>query len=90
MPASAGRDDPLGGRNADVYVWELKKDIDGSVRESVSHLPRRVTTKRVRGKRVKVGFYEAVGCTGNRRTAQTTYTSETGQVTKSTSDRAKC
>jgi hypothetical protein len=58
--------------------------LDTSVRESVSHLPRRVTTKRVRGKSVRVGFYQVVGCTGNRRTAQTTYTSETGQVTRST------
>jgi hypothetical protein len=64
--------------------------LDTSVRESVSNLPRRVTTKRVRGRRVKVGFYEVVGCTGNRRTARTTYTSETGQVTQSTSTRARC
>jgi hypothetical protein len=64
--------------------------LDTSVRESVSHLPRRVRTKRGRGKRVKVGFYEVVGCTGTRRTARTTYTSETGQVTRSTSDRARC
>lgn len=64
--------------------------LDTSVRESVSHLPRRVTTKRVTGKRVKVGFYQVVGCTGNRRTARTTYTSETGQVTRSTSEKARC
>jgi len=43
-----------------------------------------VTPKRVRGKRVRVGFYQVVGCTGSRRTARTTYTSETGQVTQST------
>jgi hypothetical protein len=58
--------------------------LDTSVRETVSNLPRRVRTKRVRGKRVRVGFYQVVGCTGNRRTARTTYTSETGQVTRST------
>jgi hypothetical protein len=58
--------------------------LDTSVRESVSNLPRRFKTARVKGKRRRVGFYEVVGCTGNRRTAQTTYTSETGQVTRST------
>jgi hypothetical protein len=58
--------------------------LDTSVHETVSNLPRRVTTKRVRGKRVRVGFYQVVGCTGSRRTARTTYTSETGQVTQST------
>jgi hypothetical protein len=64
--------------------------LDTSVRESVSNLPRRMTTARVRGKRRRVGFYEVVGCTGNRRTARTIYTSETGQRTQSTSDRARC
>jgi hypothetical protein len=64
--------------------------LDTSVRESVSHVARRSTTKRVRGKRVRVGFYQVVGCTGNTRTARTTYTSETGQVTQSTSTKARC
>jgi len=64
--------------------------LDTSVRESVSHVPRLATTARVKGKRRKVGFYEVVGCNGNRRTARTTYRSETGQVTQSTSERARC
>jgi hypothetical protein len=64
--------------------------LDTSVRESVSHLPRKMTRARVRGKRRRVGFYEVVGCTGNRRTARTIYTSETGQRTQSTSTRARC
>jgi hypothetical protein len=64
--------------------------LDTSVRESVSNLPRKARTARVRGKRRRVGFYEVVGCTGNRRTARTTYTSETGQRTQSTSTRARC
>jgi hypothetical protein len=64
--------------------------LDTSVRESVSNLPRKFTTARVRGKRRRVGFYEVVGCTGNRRTARTIYESETGQRTQSTSQRARC
>jgi hypothetical protein len=64
--------------------------LDTSVRESVSHLPRRSTMARVKGKRRRVGFYEVVGCTGNRRTARTLYTAEDGQRTQSTSTRARC
>lgn len=64
--------------------------LDTSVRESVSHLPRKSTTARVKGKRRKVGFYEVVGCTGNRRTARTVYMSETGQRTQSTTEKARC
>jgi hypothetical protein len=64
--------------------------LDTSVRESVSNLPRKVRRARVKGKRRRVGFYEVVGCTGNRRTARTIYESETGQRTQSTSTRTRC
>jgi hypothetical protein len=64
--------------------------LDTSVRESVSHLPRKSTRARVKGKRRRVGFYEVVGCTGNRRTARTVYTAEDGQRTQSTSTQARC
>jgi hypothetical protein len=64
--------------------------LDTSVRESISHIDRKSTTARVKGKRRKVGFYEVVGCTGNRRTARTIYESETGQRTQSTTEKARC
>ncbi|VTU02368.1 Membrane-bound serine protease (ClpP class) OS=Singulisphaera acidiphila (strain ATCC BAA-1392 / DSM 18658 / VKM B-2454 / MOB10) GN=Sinac_1414 PE=4 SV=1: NfeD [Gemmataceae bacterium] len=39
------RDDPLEGRTPDVYFWAIKKDIDGSVRESVNRVIRDVRQK---------------------------------------------
>jgi len=45
LPPSSLRDDPLEGRTPDVYRWALKKDIDGSVRESLSHVIRDVKQK---------------------------------------------
>ncbi|MBA4190156.1 MAG: hypothetical protein C0467_19400 [Planctomycetaceae bacterium] len=45
LPPSAHRDDPLEGRTPDVYRWVLKKDIDGSTRESLSHVIRDVRQK---------------------------------------------
>jgi membrane-bound ClpP family serine protease len=45
LHSSALRNDPLEGRTPDVYFWVLKKDIDGSSRESVSHVIRDVRQK---------------------------------------------
>ncbi len=45
LPPSSLRDDPLEGRTPDVYRWILKKDIDGSSRESVAHVIKDVRQK---------------------------------------------
>lgn len=87
----------IAGHPASDFRFKVPPDLlhpstglDNSVAESVNHLPRKVTTARVKGKRRKVGFYEVVGCTGNRRTARTRYESESGQMTQSTTNRTRC
>ncbi|MCE9565678.1 MAG: hypothetical protein K8U57_26950 [Planctomycetes bacterium] len=45
LSPSSLRDDPLEGRTPDVYRWSLKKDIDGSIRESLSRVIRDVKQK---------------------------------------------
>jgi membrane-bound ClpP family serine protease len=45
LPPTAPRDDPLGGRSPDVYYWEIRKDIDNSLRESVGRVVRDVQHK---------------------------------------------
>ena len=55
--------------------------LDVTVRDVTSTIKRIVSKKRIRikGKKRKVGFYSAVGCTGRKRSIQVTFVSEAGQ-----------
>jgi hypothetical protein len=49
---------------------------DNSIRESVNNIKKITKTIRRRGKRVKIGYYNKVGCKGGRRTTRATFTTE--------------
>ena len=46
LPASSVRDDPLQGRSPDAYLWVLKGDVDGAMRESLNRVIRDVRKKK--------------------------------------------
>jgi hypothetical protein len=50
--------------------------LDNSIRETVNNIKKITKTIRKRGKRVKIGYYNKVGCKGNRRTTRATFTTE--------------
>jgi hypothetical protein len=63
--------------------------LDVTVRQVASQVIKKTATKRIGGKRRKVGFYSAVGCKGGQRSIQVTFVSETGQRTPITKN-GKC
>jgi hypothetical protein len=65
--------------------------LDVTVRDVTSAIKKIVSKKKVKvgGSKRKVGFYNAVGCKGGKRSIQVTFVSETGQKSPVTKDK-KC
>ena len=63
--------------------------LDTAVQEVTSAIKKRVASKRIGGKKRKVGFYSSVGCKGGKRSIQVTFISEAGQRTPKSKD-GKC
>jgi hypothetical protein len=63
--------------------------LDVTVRQVASSIAKKTATKKINGKKRKIGFYSAVGCKGGKRSIQVTFVSETGQKSPVTKDK-KC
>jgi hypothetical protein len=78
----------IGGLKSSDYVFTVPQNLlhpgglDNSQRVSVNKVFKKVARTRIKGKRRKVGFYSSIGCKGNRRTVEVTFTDEDGRVFK--------
>lgn len=55
--------------------------LDVTVRQVASQIIKKTASKRIKGKKRKVGFYSSIGCKGGKRSIQVTFVSEEGQRT---------
>ncbi|MEA2420523.1 MAG: hypothetical protein QOE60_2729 [Thermoleophilaceae bacterium] len=62
--------------------------LDVTVRQVASSIKKITASKKIGGKKRKVGFYSAIGCKGGKRSIQVTFVSETGQKSPVTKDKA--
>ena len=63
--------------------------LDTTVRNTVSKILKKTATKKIGGKKRKVGFYSKIGCKGGKRTIQATFIDEQGDTFKATKEK-KC